>query len=348
MRRALAVVAAVAMIALAFLVRSRSDTGGGGGDGPATVVCARELAAACQALQAKNPWLTVVTEDANRTLTTLTAAGFDPGAAEIDGWLVPAPFPAMVDETRARTGAGSALGEPTKVLARSPLVIAVWNDRRQALRSRCGEDLTWKCIGEVAGEPWGDVGGQASWGEVKPGLANPAETAIGLLGAGQAAASWFGTSDYAANDFADPAFRAWFERLARASQSSGTGTGTPLDQMLSLGPAAFDLAGSTEAAAGPSISTSRDKDRLGIVYPAPEATADVVLAPVAGSEAGARVKRLFESPDAAAALAGAGWRVDGQPAATGLPPDTALPADDGLPRPGVLQALRSLWEDVTR
>lgn len=352
MRRALAVVAAVAMVAVAFLVRARTDDGGlgigGGGEEPATLVCARELEPACRALQTDNPWLTVVAEDANRTLTTLTGADFSSADAAIDGWLVPQPFPAMVDETRARNGANPALGEPSRVLARSPLVIAIWNDRRQALRGRCGDELTWRCIGEVAGQPWADTGGSASWGEVKPGLPNPPETAVGLLVAGQAGASWFGTPDYAANDFTDPAFRDWFERLARASTGSGTGSGTPLDQMLFIGPASFDLAGSTEATAGPAIATSRDKDRLGIVYPSPEATADVVLAPVAGSDAGARLQKLLESPAAATALANAGWRVDGQPRAAGVPDTPALPTSNGLPRAGVLQALRSLWVEVTR
>jgi len=347
MRRALAVVAAVAMIALAFVVRGRTS-GTASTDGPATLMCVRELEAACRSLQSTNPWLKVVTEDANRTLTTLTGPDLTPETAGFDGWLVPAPFPTMVGETRERAGSGPALGDPTRVLARSPLVIAVWNDRRQALRGRCGDELTWKCIGSVAGDPWADVGGSAAWGEVKPGLPDPAQTAVGLLADGQATASWFGTSDYAANDFTDPAFRDWYERLARTSTGSGTRTGTPLEQMLTLGPATFDLAASTEAAAGPAITSSRDKDRLGIVYPSPGATADVVLAPMAGSQAGARLKTLLESPEAAAALAAAGWRVDGQPTPAGVPSTPALPTDDGLPRAGVLQALRGLWVEVTR
>ena len=348
MRWVLAVVAAVVMIVLVFVVWGWTGGGSGSDDGPATLACARELDVVCRSLQASNPWLTVVTEDANRTLTTLTAPDFAPDTAKLDGWLVPAPFPAMVAETRDRAGSGPALGDSSRVLARSPLVIAVWNDRRQALRGRCGEELTWKCVGSLAGEPWTDAGGQAAWGDVKPGLPDPTQTAVGLLADGQATASWFGTSDYAANDFVDPAFRDWYERLARTSTGSGTRTGTPLEQMLTLGPATFDLAASTEAAAGPAVTSSRDKDRLSIVYPSPGATADVVLAPVAGSPAGARLKTLLESPDAAAALAAAGWRVDGQPSAPGVPSSPALAADDGLPRPGVLQALRTLWVEVTR
>ena len=58
--------------------------------------------------------------------------------------------------------------------------------------------------------------------------------------------------------------------------------------------------------------------------------------------------KLMESSNAAAALAAAGWRVDGQPAAAGVPDQPALPAESNVPKAGVLQALRSLWIDVVR
>jgi hypothetical protein len=363
-KRLLALLAAAAMITGAFWVRGQiDDSGSGSGSGGsassdrATLVCATELAQACQDLAGDHPEITVRVEDAQTTLEHLTSAEFDPTTAgdgsapggAIDGWLVPQPWPQMVAELRQRAGLGAvALGDPSPTLARSPLVIAIWNDRRDVLTARCdGGVIDWKCIGTVAGTPWGATGPQATWGSVKPGQPAPDTTAAGLLSLGEATASWFGSAGFASNDFTEPGFRAWFTRLEQAVPSFPISPRTPLDDMLFTGPASFDLAASTEAAAGPAIASSRDSGRLTILYPSPLTTADVVLAPVSGSPAGGRLMKLMESDDAAAALAGAGWRVDGQPLATGIP-DQPLAAESNVPRAGVLLALRSLWIGVVR
>ena len=165
-----------------------------------------------------------------------------------------------------------------------------------------------------------------------------AETPFSALSrAAEATNSWFGNADYASNDFGDPAFRAWFEKLERGIPSFPTPPRTPLDEMLSKGPATFDLAADTEAAAG-QAGRSRDKDRLSILYPSPLATANVVLAPIAGRDGEDRVRRMLDSNDATTAFTDAGWRVG----------DDTLPADSGLPRAGVLEALRALWIEVIR
>jgi hypothetical protein len=361
MKRLLALLAAAVMITGAFWVRDRIDTdsGSGGGSGGAgeraTVVCATELAAACQSLAARHPELTVHVEDAQTTLDRLSSADFDPTAGSdaneaIDGWLVPQPWPQMVVEQRQRAGLGrEAIGDPSPTLARSPLVIVIWNDRRDVLATRCdGGVIDWRCIGTVAGTAWGSSGPAATWGSVKPGQPAPDTTAAGLLSLGEATASWFGSADFASNDFTDPGFRAWFTRLEQAVPSYPVSPRTPLDDMLFTGPASFDLTASTEAAAGPAVASSRDSGRLTILYPSPLTTADVVLAPVSGSPAGGRLMKLMESDDAAAALAAAGWRVDGQPPAAGIPDQPALTDDSNVPRAGVLQALRSLWIGVVR
>ena len=297
------------------------------GSGPTrgTLVCATELEAACATIAQRHPELTVRTEEAQVTLTSLARRRANPASVGFDAWLVPQPWPDMANQQRQQRGSGAVLGDPTGVLARSPLVIAIWNDRRDALAQRCGATITWKCIGEVAGTAWGADAPQSAWGAVKPGHPTPERTAAGLLTLGEASASWFGTADFASNDFASPEFRAWFTRLERSIPSFPVPPRTPLDDMLFTGPASFDLTGSTEAAAGPAISASRDSGRLTILYPAPLTTADVVMAPVAGSDAGDRMKKLIESDQTAEVLAASGWRVDGQPAAPGLP-DDARPA----------------------
>src|SRR4029079_13441932 len=238
--------------------------------GGVAAVCPAGLAAACAALHSRHPDVTVRVEDVQTTLERLSSATFDPSTGQgsstgaIDGWLVPQPWPQMVAEQRQRAGLGSAaLGDPSATLARSPLVIAIWNDRRDVLATRCdGGTIDWKCIGTVAGTPWGSTGATATWGSVKPGQPAPDTTAAGLLSLGEATASWFSSADFASNDFSDGAFRTWFTRLEQHVPSHPVSPRTPLDDMLFTGPASFDLTGSTEAAAGPAIAASRDSGRL--------------------------------------------------------------------------------------
>jgi hypothetical protein len=243
-----------------------------------------------------------------------------------------------------------ALAEPSAPLARSPLVLVAWNDRLAALQGVCsGGEVTWRCVGEVAGRAWTDIGGQPAWGAVKPSHARPDVTAEGLLVLSQATASYFDRTDFARNDFDnDPAFGRWFEQLERSIPSFPSPPRTPLDEMLSIGPAVFDLTGVLEAEAGPSIARSRDQARLTILYPSPATVADVVVVPVTDSSQGARLSRLLQSSEVAELLAESGFRVDGQPLADGVDAELELPADSGLPRPGVLEALRALWIGTIR
>lgn len=354
MKRVAALVAAAGMIAAAVLVRGwldqRDQPGGGSGQGSGeqlTLVCVTELEAVCEQLARNQPGVRVRTEDVGTTVAALSAS--DAGAADIDGWISFSPFPELVDEQRARAGLQPIFGDPTSPLARSPLVMVVWNDRRAVLEGSCPTgEITWRCVGELAGRPWVDLGGGAAWGAVKPGQPTPDRTAAGWLALAQAVGSWFGRTDFAANDFQDPAFRRWFEQLERGVPSYPSPPRTPLEEMLSKGPATFDVAASTEAAAAGPIARSRVNDQLSIIYPSPLSTADVVLAPVAGSDGETRLRKLVESRDTAAALTGQGWRVDGLPPAGGVPTEPPLPPGSGLPRPGVLQALRALWVEVIR
>jgi hypothetical protein len=353
-RRAGAVVIAGALIVLAVWARGRLDERGSSGDGtstaaPATLVCVTELDSVCRALGQNHSDLTVRVEDEATTEQALVAPSFDPANPPFDAWLTLQPFPEMVSEQRARALLPAALGDTSDSLARSPLVVAVWNDRRAVLEATCAAGFTWRCIGDNAGRSWADIGGSVVWGSVKPSHSAPDTTASGLLVLAQASGSYFERTDFARNDFdGDPGFGQWFEQLERAIPSFPVPPRTPLDEMLSKGPSVFDLTGSPEAAAGPSIARSRDKDRLSILYPSPATVADVVVVPVADNSRGGRVTRLLQSDELAGLLAQAGWRVDGQPLADGVDPTYELPDDPGIPRAGVLEALRSLWIDTVR
>jgi hypothetical protein len=283
-------------------------------------------------------------EPAGATADRLVGEDADPG---VDGWLVTAPWPELVDlERRARALPALFTGD-RPVLARSPLTLAVWKDRAAALGSRCPPPagVGWKCLGDAAGTTgWAAVGGRPEWGPVKPGHAQPASDDVGLLVLGQAVADWFGRVDVSAADLDDDGFQRWFSGLERAVPSS---SGSPLETMLVTGPAAFDAAGTTEAEAAPLLARSARRSSLVLLYPSPMATADVVLAAPGGGGASASLRAVVGGGGGRRALAAAGWRVPGQARADGVPDTPALPATSGLPSPGLLDALRARWHEVT-
>ena len=344
MRTVLALIAAVAMIAGAAFVRS-GGAGGGGGIGPLpsrtklTVVCVTELAAACRALGSA---ATFTIAEAGDTAAELSDdAGLTP-----DAWLTLAPWPQLVNENRQRQGLDPLSPAAPTSLGRSPLVLAMWSDRAEVLAETCGGEVAWPCLGEHAGRPWVDVGGQSGWGPLKPGHADPSSSASGLLVLGQAVSQFLGRSDFNARDLEDDALLSWLTRLEQGIPGFGSAGNGPLREMVQFGRARFDAVGTTEAEAGPLLerSAQRAKD-VRLMYPEPLVVATAVLAPLrAGVE-----ERLAEDVGGPIlqVLAEEGWRVEGQPPAAGVGAQP-LPDTDNLPAAGALEALRVRTEEITR
>lgn len=342
MARLLALVAAVAMVAGAMVVRDRidgGDAGDGGGRGRALrLVCSTELASTCESLAARTGGLQTEVEPAGTTAARLSSDT----ATDVDGWLVPMPWPEIVRSARQRGGLAETV-RPGPVLARSPVVLAVWPDRQEALRRHCpGGQIGWRCVGDAAGQPWPAVGGQAGWGMVKPGHGDPTLDGSGLVVLGGAATGFFASARFTRADIEENEFRAWLTRLERAVLTFRPSAGTPLRDMLVKGPAAFDVVGTTEAEARPLLATAARSVLPVLLYPAPMATADVVLASLPGDGA-RRLANTIGSAAAQKALGAAGWRVAGSDAVTTSPP---LPRQSGLPASGVMEALTQAWREV--
>jgi hypothetical protein len=345
-RRLVALAVAVIMVVAALVIRSRiddsSDPGGdasGSGAGPVSLVCASELEPACTAILKADSDVRVTIEPAGVTASRLEGAGAVTG---IDGWLVEAPWPEIVDEARGRNSLPPLFEPIPPVLARSPLVMAMWNDRLAAIVGSCADGaLTWKCVGDVAGKQWSTISGDDSWGIVKPGFADPLTDGVGALVLGQAAVSFFFTTDLSSDQFNHDDFQRWIRRMATAVPQHPT-----FDDMLTIRQSAVDVVGTTEAEAGPGLEGSRDKGNITITYPAPVATADVVLAQVAGASGGARLARIIGGDTGLDALAAAAWRVPNHPTPAGVIADVELPPDSGLPSPGAIDALRQVWKGV--
>lgn len=235
-QRLAALVVAIAMVAGAFVVRSRLDQKEELDRRPLRVACATELGAACDRLGDRG--YDLVVEDAQVTARrlSLVADGANP---ETELWLTAQPTADLVDALRALRNAKPLISADAITAGpATSLALVVWNDRAAVLQKAC-PSLTMRCVGEVAGRgKWSASGGRAEWGEVRVALPDPDSTAAGLLALGAGAQSWFGRADIGSNDFdADPAFGDWLAGLARA-----TPPGASLARMLALGRAALDMA----------------------------------------------------------------------------------------------------------
>ena len=330
MRRVLALVAAAAMVAGSIALRSRLDRQEEDRTDPVRIVCAAELGSVCDSLRQSTARVAV--EPAATTADRLgRSSGDDPG---LDGWLVPAPWPQIVDGRRRVQTLAPLFGEVSTRLARAPLVLVVRRTLVDALSPGCGGTVGWKCLGDAAG---------ATPPQAKPGHPDPAADALGTLLVGQATAAYFGrVDDLSTVDLDDPGFARWFRALERATPPLASG-GSLLGEMLGTNFAAYDAVGTTEAEAKTILAASAVRDRVVLSYPVPMATADVVLASAGGDNTG-RLRELAVGDATLRALNESGWQVEGRGSGAGPRP----PAGNGLPSPGFLDALRSRAAEVRR
>jgi hypothetical protein len=353
-RRLGAALAALLMIVVAIILRNSVIEGGnGGGGGSVRLLCAAELEAACTDL-AEHSDVSVTVEPAGATARSLVALP-DDQRPDFDAWLVPSPWPQMVDvqRTSAQPAKRPLFAKPSAPIGRSPLVLVARADRAPVLEgaAECNGKLDWKCIGAVAGRAWTDLpGGQAAWGTAKPGPGDPTANATALLVASQATSEFLDTPDYARDDLDLDEYLDWVSGIERAVPKLPPTAASPFVEMVQQLPTAtYDVVGTTEAEAGPGIAgAAPDRRRaLTLIYPEPVVTADVVLAAVAAGPRRDDAEGLVG--DLAAPLARHGWRVPGQPAARGVRDTPALPRSSGLPSdPGALVALQETWGGVPR
>ncbi|MFV0318456.1 MAG: hypothetical protein ACK5O2_16030 [Microthrixaceae bacterium] len=364
MKRLLALIGALAMVAAAVLVRGildNADDPSGGGDSPGpgeqtlNLTCGPALLTVCNALAEANERL-AVTEEPEALTTQKLAAG------EIDlagnwAWLAAGDWPAYGQAT------GETVPELTasSVLARSPAVIVARSDRLAVLEGSC-DSVDWACIGDSAGEPWSSIGGEPGWGRIEVGLPIP-DDGEGMASVNQAVVSRMGHATFATNDLDDPSTAAWFDRIASESNANA-GSTTPLVEFIRR-PGSLSVVGAIESEAIRELSGYAGAESLTVIAPEPAATADVRLW-TGDTEQMADTLALLEGAGIIDALGAAGWRtpagstsndqdsgavfvlstgsasIDTDMRST----EVELPESSGLPTPGVVAAVNAEWEST--
>lgn len=325
MSRVLSLLAAVVLVAGALVVRGWIERRAEAGTTAPSVTCATELRAACERLEQAG--VTVRVEPAGDTATAVA----DDGPTRPDLWLVLAPWGELA------AARGGPEPDVSPVLARSPLVLAGFADRLEALAAVCGGSVDWRCIGDRAGTPWRDLGLESAGNaELRPGHLDPSSSASGLLVLGSAASAFAGGDlDAAALD--DEAFAAWFARLETAVPEFRPASGSQLVDMLTRGPASYDVVGTTEAEAALLLGDPAARPfQVDLLRTEPVTTADVVLVAYEGSAQEA-LDVLGEPLDEA--LMATNYRLGSGPSpGPEQPPFSAE----------VLAELQARWEEVGR
>jgi hypothetical protein len=325
--RVLAVAVAVLLVVGAFFVRrdviEDGDGDDGGNDPPEELLCATEFSQVCTAYAAGDPSVDVTIEDAGVTLDRLAALDED---AAVPLWLTVEPYPAMVDSIRSGARA-EPLGFTTTVLAASPLGVALPSDGRlDVLIVACDTQPLWRCIGTNAGTAWTELGGESSWGTLRPAFGDVNQSALALGSLASSVAGYFGDADISRSRWeADAAFIPWFGRLADTAGGISLSGGSALGTMATR-PSALDIA----ATAGFELAAvDADSTRFASNYPAPEMWLQAVLAVPGGAAAPGEL-----ASDLTEQLRSSSW-------------DDAATAATPLPGAATMLALRSLWQDAT-
>lgn len=337
-KRLIALVATALMIVGAIFVRSRIDSKDSSGTGPTSadpavvskgvlaITCSTELVSACQDLRAVyTSRVEITVEPAGDTLDRLAAAPFNKLSGLLpDLWITLAPFPAMLDESRQ----SGPVVLTTSNLAQTDPQLVLPSDRAAALLAACGAEALWRCIGDFAGTPWADIPNSKSTGTVKPGFADPAAEAVGLVTLANAASGYFSAANFSRSDWeADSGFSRWIGQISSKSRLTPTSK-SPLATLITQ-PSALNIAATDSA----EIShTERVKDpKYTALTSSPTILLQTQMASFTASDADLQTQVLESLRSSLTETYG--WDA---------------PADPGQSiSAGTFIALRQLWKEIT-
>jgi hypothetical protein len=344
MIRVLAFLVAIGLVAAGYVVREQSsvaDREPALGDPPPVatrVRCDDELEPACRALRAAGHDVSVESAGVTYEELSLTEESVAP-----EVWVTVAPWPAMVDEARARAGQGPLFTPVEETVASSPLVVVIWDERAEVLESSCTTaELSLACITGAAGEQWADLGGPETWGPVKLGFGDPMTSSVGLATLAVATADELGTNTFGTRSLTEGVYLDWLTALAGAVPDFDPPAGSALTAMLQVGPAAFDVAVTTDAEALSAREDGAQRATELRVFPAGrQASVDVVVG-LRGAGTHDAVVELV-----ATSLTDAGWVTAATADGAARASFDAQPGAS-LPGAGAHTALRNTFEEIVR
>ncbi len=213
-------------------------------------------------------------------------------------------------------------------IGRSPIVLAVWQDRSDVLANSCDAAVDLTCAIERLGQDWEELGGPVGWGRVTLGVADPATSEAGLAG-------WEALVDAGATA----------EVVDRGVTTAPADDGALMLEVAQIGKSRVSMVVTTEVAIASQLDNiKRNVGRFAFTYPDPGPWVSYVAAATGGG-AEAVIERLL-TPEVQSILASSGLRpVDGS--TEGLPADFGEPGTPS-PTPDVAarDRLLELWGDL--
>jgi hypothetical protein len=129
----------------------------------------------------------------------------------------------------------------TPSVASTTLVWGIFADRAAAL-STLGDSIDWQTVQAAAAkESWQAVGGQASWGFIKPAFARPDQNMAGYAALLVAAAAYHQTATLTEQQVGDREFQRWLEPVIEAVPSFATLGAQPATTIASRGESVADF-----------------------------------------------------------------------------------------------------------
>jgi Bacterial extracellular solute-binding protein len=136
--------------------------------------------------------------------------------------------------------AGNSLRYTTErdTLASTVLLWGAFNDRADALAT-LNPNLDWEAVQSAAAkERWSASGGQVGWGFVKPAIADPAQSTMGMAALLTGAASYHKVGALTDAQLADSSFRAWLLPFVQGVPKLGV---TPASTLATRGASVADF-----------------------------------------------------------------------------------------------------------
>jgi hypothetical protein len=177
----------------------------------------------------------------------------------------------------------------TPSVANTPLIWGIFSDRAD----RVVAPVDWPSLQDATTKnSWSELGGDASWGFVKPAFALPQRSTAGFAVLLSAAASYAKSADLTPQNISDRNFQEWLRPVAEAVPNFTSLGQRPVTALASRGVSAADFALLPEADWLTNYSQISSKQPLKFFYPAYTLTFDMPFAVWSGTETTAAERNI--------------------------------------------------------